>query len=699
MTGVRSYVRVPPDSTGKKVRHEPHHRVGFNNRVGSHQWQLGESYKIVDGASNYTVTVFRAPDADSGFLGIQFSASDEYNNVSLTTSATIEYPATGGSKVADITSDEVIHVPYVHIAGGSSPQETVDVDRFGAMNVRFAEGRPQVDAFGRLRTSSGTALGEYTFAYDTLPSDFSTNIKGNGSKSHDVNRRALKLTIPDTTPGTGKPDSADGIDEAKVTSNTYHHYFPGFSQTAIMTVALGDDGANGCTREWGYFDDNNGFFFRCNSASSGLVAVVRSSADGGTVSETTIASTDFSEDKVDGLGASQMDLDLSKDNIYWVDVQWLGAGRVRFGTYHRGERIVMHEHYHEGSLAETLPNSQTGSLPLTFRQSSSSTQASARNMFVWCSAVHSEHEVDMGHIGRPRLETLTKTFDPTAIENSQDYELIGVLTPVQTIAAGSGGDKNRTLYLPKYAECMAYHKDGTDARVEFEVYVDPVLGGGTSAFPINADEESASSAWLTPVETNGPNTVESYKPENFTLADRPKFWGGGVHNIATYVNGYARLDISDIYTTFHEGAFKNYANNGGTTDQAVGDWSASTLTAYSANGEFLKHREGYPVRFYDVTGTSASAINYATNGSKEFYIKVISQSSAQLYEDINFTTAVDTSGGTLSGGRMKADYGLQQMFAIVVKPLQPAINARNAGSASAKDITCHFNLGWSEINQ
>lgn len=696
MTGVRSYVRVPPDSTGKKVRHEPHHRVGFNNRVGSHQWQLGEKYKIVDGVNNYTVTVFRAPDADSGFLGVRFAASDEYNNVSLTTSATIEYPATGGSQVADITSDEVIHVPYVHIAGGTSPNETVDVDRFGAMNVRFAEGRPQVDAFGRLRTSSGTALGEYTFAYDTLPSDFSTNIKGNGSSSHDGNRRALKLTVPDTVPGTGKPDSADGIDEAKASSNTYHHYFPGFSQTAIMTVALGDTGANGMTREWGYFDDNNGFFFRSTSAAAGLMAVVRTNASG-SVSETVIASTDFNEDKVDGLGASQMDLTLTDDNIYWMDVQWLGAGRVRFGTYYRGERIVMHEHYHEGDLADGLPNSQTGSLPLTFRQSSNATQASPRNMFVWCSAVHSEHEVNMSEIGRPKLETLTKSFDPTAIENGQDYELLGILTPVQTIAEGSGGDKNRTLYLPKYAECMAYHKDGTDARVEFEVYVDPVLGGGSRPLPINSDI-STSSTWLTPVEANGPNTVESYKPENFTLSDRPKFWGGGVHNIATYVNGYARLDLSDIYTTFHEGAFKNYANNGGTTDHPVGDWSASTITAYSATGEFLKHREGYPVRFYDVTGTSASAVNYATSG-KEFYIRVKSKSSAYLYEDENFNTPLDTSGGTLSGGRMKADFGLQQLFAIVVKPLQPAINKRNAESSASADITCHFNLGWSEINQ
>ena len=36
MAGERSYVRVPPDSTGKKIRHEPFHRVGYGSRVGGH---------------------------------------------------------------------------------------------------------------------------------------------------------------------------------------------------------------------------------------------------------------------------------------------------------------------------------------------------------------------------------------------------------------------------------------------------------------------------------------------------------------------------------------------------------------------------------------------------------------------------------------------------------------------------------------
>jgi len=65
---------------------------------------------------------------------------------------------------------------------------------------------------------------------------------------------------------------------------------------------------------------------------------VRSSASG-TKTETVILQEDFNKDTVDGTGLSRMNLDLTYDNIYWIDIQWLGGGRVRFGTYNNGERV------------------------------------------------------------------------------------------------------------------------------------------------------------------------------------------------------------------------------------------------------------------------------------------------------------------------------------------------------------------------
>ena len=727
MTGERSYVRVPPDSTGKKVRHEPFHRVGYNNRQNNHVWQLEREYQIT-GSVNITVVIFTGPNSDSGYVGMKLPGSSEFNNVDLQAGDLIVYE---GTTVATITSDEIISIPYVQISGGNSPNETVNVDRTGSMSMRFDEGRPQLDAFGRLRVSSGTTLGDYVFAYDELPNNFSTTLRGNGSASHDDDKRALLLEIDAGTPG--QPYDPDpNLDQVSHTTDTYHHYFPGFSHEAIMTVALGNITDNaGATRNWGYFDANNGYMFRHTTGTDEgeFYLVIRATGiraqdevDEIRISKTqterwqdvrgtpTLVETipeGWNVDPVDSSGESQMNLDLTKDNIYWVDVQWLGAGRVRFGTYHRGQRVVIHEHYHEGVFNQGNPTSQSGSLPLCFSMVNTATLLAPITMRVWCAAVHTEHEVTLGEVGNNRLETITKTnWNPASLENGQEYELIGSLSPVKTLDLGSTGDKNRTLYLPNYMECMAYHANGDPALVEFEIYLDPVMGGGNVSFPINADEFVVSpgqTPWLVNVDQRLQNAVEVYKPDNYNLADRPKFWGGGLHLISAFTRGENRLNLSDTYTNFQDGAFKNYAENGGIQDHVVGSFTlsanSSVTTSYTAGGPQLFHREGYPVRFYDVTGTAANVLNYADNGGQDFYIRITSKTTAELYTDIEFSTIVDTSGLTVTApGRMRADYGDQMYFVSVVKPLQPAIDKYNSDPANLA-ITAHFNLGWSEINQ
>lgn len=678
MAGERSYVQIPPDGTGKKIRHEPFHRVGYGSRVGGHIWQVEQEYQIVRSAVTLmTVTIFTGPNSDAGYVGMKFPSGQDFQNVSLQAGDLISY---NGSTVATVTSDEIIHIPYTQISGGNSPHNTVNVDNTGSMNIRFSEGLPQLDAFGRLRVSGGTTLGDYIFAYNTLPNDFSTRKIGNATVTHDQDLRALILSCPSGTPATGSPDAALAYDLVAHTSNTYHHYFPGYSHEAIMTVALGDTGKNGCTRNWGYFDALNGYMFRCDDASSGLKLVVRTNTSG-SVTETVITSDDFNGDPVDGTGASQMTLRLTDDNIYWLDVQWLGAGRVRFGTYHRGQRVVIHEHYHEGdTLNSGKPSAQMGSLPICFSMKNVTSQLAETTMAAWCAAVHTEHDVALSELGTNRLETISKTFNPASLENGQEYELLGVLAPVKEITAGV---TNRTLYLPNYMEAMAYDSDGAEALIEMEVYLDPLIGGGTSAFPDN---------WMEPVTPTSTNAVEVFKSANYDPADRPKLWGGGGHIHAAYMRGYHREDLGNIYTNFQDGAFKNYAENGGTMDHAITSITTGTTTSYSM-GSILRHREGYPIKIYGVTGTASTVLNYDENGGTEFYLKVTSANSAELYTDASFTTPVNTNTLTVtSPGRMRGDYGQQMYFVAVAKPLPPTI-------ALGKNITVHFNLGWSEVNQ
>jgi hypothetical protein len=475
MAGERSFVQVPPDSTGKKIRHEPFHRVGYENRVGGHIWRIGGEYTIT-GSVNITVTIFTGPNNDTGYVGLQFAGTDDFNNLNLAAGDTINFQ---GSAVATVTSDELIHVPYVQISGGDSPQNTVNVDPTGSMNMRFAEGLPQLDAFGKLRTSGASILGDYTFSTGLLRDQFATTKWNTGSVIHNSNLRCAELKTGISTASSNYgPDSH----RVQMTTNTYHHYFPGLSQLAIMTVALSEDlGYAGIMREWGYFDaeydyditnpgstnelvGGNGYFFRTTGA-SGLQLVIRSSAnatgdiiervitkDGysiitnGVVTETS-AEGGFNGDPCDGTGNSAKILDLSDDNIYWIDIQWLGAGRVRFGTYHQGERVVIHSHFHDNNGGK--PHSQTGSLPLRFCQHNMKDQAvdqAGKFMRVWCCAVYTEANIDTAALGSGRTEYFKAVIDP---ENMNDVQGLNDAFGDRTITTKTGiTSSSTTLTVP-----------------------------------------------------------------------------------------------------------------------------------------------------------------------------------------------------------------------------------------------------------
>jgi hypothetical protein len=701
MAGERSYVQIPPDSTGKQISHAPWHRLGYTTRIGNHIWRIGEQYtvnRLSGSPATITVTVFTGTDSDTGQIGVLFNNVDEYANVELASGDTILYD---GSTVATLTFDEIIFSPATKISGGDNPENTANVDRTGSMNIRFADGRPQIDAFGRLRVSSGTTLGDYVFSNNELPEYFSTLKYGNASITHDGDLKAMKLVCPSGTPASGAVnEGAAGffgdIDYVAHTTDTYHHYFAGFSTEALLTVALSDAGKTGVTREWGYFDENNGYGFRVDDDSSGLKIFIRTGATG-SVTETVVAQADFNKDTIlDGSGLSQFTLDLTDDNLYWIDLQWLSTGRIRFGVYYRGERVIIHEHYHEGTLNGGKPHSQTGSLPISYVQYNDTSQLAESTMVAWCSSVHTEHKVDLSTVGLTQIETLSKTFDPTSIENGQTYELIGVFAPINE-KLGSNGSVNRDIYIPKYIECLAYHANGDEAYVEIEAYVDPILGGGENSFDI-MDSETLDTPFLVPVSSSPSVGSNVYKPTDYVLADRPKFWGTtvGQSKFASNLKGYCIQDLTNYFNDHQRGAYKNYANDGGTVVAPVTSITPGATTTVQFTSDHTL-REGQPIKFSGIVGTvgtdGTNGLNWGSVRDNQYYLKITGADTAELYEDIEFTTAVDTTALVYtSGGDAEGPYGPGVYFAVLVKPLAPSVTI-------ATDITVNISIGWREINQ
>lgn len=539
---------------------------------------------------------------------------------------------------------DAVQAQVMHLADEDNPSFLAAVDESGALYTRFAEGKPQLDSFGKLRVSGATILGDYTFKQGLLPGQFASRRVGAASIAHDDVAHCAVLT--NTT--------ASG-DIVAFTSNVYHHYFPGISQLAVMTVAIGDAGKAGLTRRWGYFDASNGFMF---AQVNGVFRVqVRSDRSGTAALISDVAQADFNVDRVDGTGPSGMTISLLDDNIFWIDVQWLGAGRVRFGTYYQGQRVICHEYYHEGNGG--LPHSTSGSLPICYAQINTGTTASTSEMRAWCAAVLSEATIDITTLGANKLATFEKTLDVAAwVASGASYAYVGTLTPQVNI----GNHANRSVYFPSHFQALAWDEAGNDVRCELEVYVDPVLTGAS---------------W---------SHVEMLDPGCTVDADTSAtMLGGGIHAIATYFKGTLDRSLATDYKSMTGGSFKNYAENGGTVTVPISGITQASPAVITVSGMQSPLREnGYPVTIAGVTGMTQ--INGAT-----VYVKPTGLTTAQLYTDAALTTPYNASGhgAYVSGGTATGLYGDRLTFSILVKPL-----AKTTGTLNLRVV-----LSWKEINQ
>ncbi len=128
------------------------------------------------------------------------------------------------------------------------------------------------------------------------------------------------------------------------------NYQPGKSQVAIFTFVDLDAGP-GVAKEIGIFDNNNGLFFR-SSGNNHAVAI--RSAVSGTPIDTVANQEIWNKDRLNGnTGAnnpSGINLEFVRAQIPFVDFEWLGTGRVRFGWFIDGLPVYCHEFNNANSM-------------------------------------------------------------------------------------------------------------------------------------------------------------------------------------------------------------------------------------------------------------------------------------------------------------------------------------------------------------
>jgi len=237
---------------------------------------------------------------------------------------------------------------------------------------------PERDSFGRLRMSDPYTLFDSKLLGDNRAIFWDDQeVSGSGTSSTYSRNRASELLEV----------SADTAGRRVRQTKQRFNYQPGKSLEIFLTGVIGE-GEDGITKAWGYFDDDNGVFFR---QKDGVIeTVIRSNATGTPV-DTAIEKDDWNIDRFDSYGPSGKTLDITKSQIFVIDIEWLGVGSVRFGVVIDGVVYYVHQFNHANSLDAVYMS--TPNLPIRFEISNDGTGA-ANSVEEICTTVISEGGIE-----------------------------------------------------------------------------------------------------------------------------------------------------------------------------------------------------------------------------------------------------------------------------------------------------------------
>ena len=236
---------------------------------------------------------------------------------------------------------------------------------------------PSIDAFGKWRVSQPTTLFDSKQVVDS--GSFYFDIKTTSGGTVTWNSGSAQSTMIVT--------STSGSRAIKQTKRIFV-YQPGKSQQIICTGKFGTK-VDGIKKSIGSFDDNDGYFFQTSGSSFGIV--LRKTING-VKSDTFISQSTWNLDKMNGLGPSGNTLDITKAQIYTMDYEWLGVGRVRYGVVQKGILIYVHEINNYNSLDTVYLRNPN--LPIRYEMSTHKNTTTGSLMTQICSTVISEGGFD-----------------------------------------------------------------------------------------------------------------------------------------------------------------------------------------------------------------------------------------------------------------------------------------------------------------
>jgi len=325
------------------------------------------------------------------------------------------------------------------------------------------------DAFGRTRVSNPLTLFDSSHRYrdNNL---WSGLVVGTGSTVGFVTAQGLiNISIGTTA----------GCSAIRETTKVFS-YQPGKSLLVLNTLVMNAPKTN-LRQRVGYFGADNGMYLQVSGIGSTSVSFVERSLSTGT--ETVVPQTEWNIDKLDGTGISGLTLDITKAQIHWMDIEWLGLGTVRVGFVINGQFIHCHSFHHANIIQSTYIT--TASLPLRYEIANTGITTSVSTLKQVCSTVISEGGYELRGlqqaIGTPvqtpvDLTTAGTYYTVASIRlkaTPNRLDAIVILTALSILGTTNNATYNWQVRASGISNGGTWNDAGSDSAIEYKI------GGGT----------------------------------------------------------------------------------------------------------------------------------------------------------------------------------------------------------------------------
>lgn len=237
------------------------------------------------------------------------------------------------------------------------------------------------DSFYRLRISEPYTLYDGDTIYDSNPLFFDYQFVSGKTSNTGPSGGMMTHTIN---------SNASVGDFASQQTHYYAHYQPGKSLLAMFSFLFGSP-IFGITRRVGFYDINSSNNFNprngilLEQTSEGIFWNIYQGSPGNLIRS--IPQKDWNIDTFDGKGPSGVTLDFTKTNLGFIDMEWLGVGRVRCGFFVNGVPLVANVF---NNTDQTSPYINSPYLPIRYEIRKTDITSSSASMNAICCSIVSE---------------------------------------------------------------------------------------------------------------------------------------------------------------------------------------------------------------------------------------------------------------------------------------------------------------------